>query len=491
MKSYIAIDLKSFYASVECVERGLDPLKTNLVVADESRTDKTICLAVSPALKSFGVPGRPRLYEVKQKVNEINRQRRRKASLDNLSSDLDEINNDPHCEVGFLVAEPRMAFYLEYSTRIYNIYLKYIAPEDIHVYSIDEVFIDATSYLNTYKLTAHELAIKMIRDVLKETGITATVGIGTNMYLAKVAMDIVAKHMPADKDGVRIAELDERKYREVLWDHTPITDFWRVGHGYARRLEKYNLYTMGDIARFSLDKDGLLYDEFGINAELLIDHAWGYEPCEMKDIKEYQPSNNSLSSGQVLMEPYTFEKGRLIVKEMTDNLVLDLVDKGLMTDHVSLFVGYDNSSLIDNYTKEIVLDYYGRRTPKPAHGSVDLKQFTSSTTLITKAILSIYDRTVDESLLVRRINICADRVLPISQATSKQYIEQIDLFTNPQQDKQVHEKKEEYVAREKKAQEAIIEIKKRYGKNSIIKGMNLEEGATSKQRNEQIGGHKK
>lgn len=483
-KTYIAIDLKSFYASVECVERGLDPLNTNLVVADLSRTNKTICLAVSPSLKSFGVSSRPRLFEVEQKVKEINRKRDRNSK----SFLYNELTADPSMAIDYIVAPPRMKMYLDYSTRIYEIYLKYVAEEDIHVYSIDEVFMDVTKYLNTYRMTAHELTLKMIRDVLKETGVTATAGIADNMYLAKVAMDIVAKHKEADEDGVRIAEIDEVSYRKLLWPHEPITDFWRVGKGYALRLAKYGLYTMGDIARFSLEHDGILYDEFGINAELLIDHAWGYEPCTMEDIKSYHTDNRSLGSGQVLMRPYHFEEARIVTKEMVDNLVLDMVSKKLVTDHVSLYVGYDTSN--DLSGREVTKNYYGKQTVKPGKGSRQLKEFTSSTKIITDAIISIFDAKVDPSLTIRRINICADRVVPESEAKKKLKVEQFDLFSCTEDIEKMDKEKEKEKKKEAKLQQAILKIKDHYGKNAVLKAISYEEGATARERNNQIGGHK-
>lgn len=490
-RTYIAIDLKSFYASVECAERGLDPLTTNLVVADKTRTNKTICLAVSPSLKEFGIPGRPRLFEVEQAIKKINNERRRKARNNEFiksSYYSKEIKENPNIKVDYIVAIPRMAFYIEYSTRIYQTYLKYIAPEDIHVYSIDEVFMDVTDYLKTYQMSAHELAIKMIKDVLNNTGVTATAGIGTNLYLAKVAMDIVAKHMPADEDGVRIAELDEMSYRKLLWAHRPITDFWRVGRGYANRLEKYNLFTMGDIARFSLKNDGILYDEFGINAELLIDHAWGYEPCLMKDIKAYKPTSNSISSGQVLMEPYTFEKAKIVTKEMIDNLVLDLVEKGLVTNNLGLYIGYDISNNMNNQI--IKDDYYGRKAIKPAGGSISLKKYTSSTKEIMDGIISIYDNTVDKNLLIRRINISANNLIPIKEKDNQIIIEEFDLFTNVDDYQKHEEENKKNLEKEAKVQEAIINLKNRFGKNAVLKGTNFEEGATGMSRNKQIGGHK-
>ena len=503
-KYYIAIDLKSFYASVECIERGLDPLTTNLLVADASRTEKTICLAVSPSLKSYGIPGRPRLFEAVQKVREANALRKLKApgqKFTGRSWDAKRLNTDPSLAIDYITAPPRMAHYMEHSARIYEIYLKYIAPEDIHVYSIDEVFIDATPYLKTYGLTAHQLAVKIIHEVLEQTGITATAGIGTNLYLCKVAMDIVAKHMEADADGVRIAELDELRYRQLLWDHRPLTDFWRIGRGYARKLEKNGMFTMGDVARCSIGNsneffnEDLLYKLFGVNAELLIDHAWGYESCTMADIKAYKPENNSLGSGQVLHCAYTAEKARLVTREMTDLLVLDLVDKRLVTDQMVLTIGYDIENLLDpercrKYTGPVVTDHYGRKIPKHAHGSVNLPQLNSSTALITEAVMELYDRIVDPSLLVRRINIVAGRVVPESMMTVAEDPVQLNLFFDAEAEARRKEEAAAALEREKRRQRAVIHIKKKYGKNAIIKGMNLEEGATAMDRNRQIGGHK-
>ena len=491
-RTYIAIDLKSFYASVECVERGLDPLSTNLVVADESRTNKTICLAVSPALKTFGVPGRPRLFEVEQKVAQINAERARHAGapLRASSVELPALQTDPTLAVDYLVAVPRMALYMEYSTRVLDVYLKHIAPEDIHVYSIDEVFIDATGYLNTYRLTPHELTIRLVREVLAATGVTATAGIGTNLYLAKVAMDIVAKHMPPDEDGVRIAEIDEMSYRELLWTHEPITDFWRVGRGYARRLAKHGVRTMGDVARMSLDDEDLLYREFGINAELLIDHAWGWEPCTMADIKAYRPSTNSLSSGQVLMEPYSWAKARVIVREMTDALVLDLVAKGLVTDNVGLVIGYDTASDLDAYDGEMTADAYGREVAKPAVGTRMLDGYTSSTRQITEAMLRIFDDVVNPRLLVRRVNVVANRLVAADAVPQAAEPVQLDLFGEHEADAERAELERAELERERHVQEALVDIKARFGKNAVLKGTNFEEGATGRARNAQVGGHR-
>ena len=485
-RTYIAIDLKSFYASVECRERNLDPLTTNLVVADESRTNKTICLAVSPSLKSFGIPGRPRLFEVEQRVRALNKERdpwHRSAS----SRDYSALRKDPSLRIDYHVAVPRMALYIDYSTRIYNIYLRYIAPEDIHVYSIDEVFMDVTGYLRTYGKTPHELAVTMIRDVLKETGITATAGIGTNLYLAKVAMDITAKHMPADQDGVRIAELNEYTYRKQLWTHEPLTDFWRVGRGYAKRLNAMGIYTMGDVARTSLTQSEALYSEFGVNAELLIDHAWGYEPCMIRDIKAYKPEHNSIGSGQVLMEPYTYEKAMIVLREMTDALVLELVDKGLMTNALALFVGYD-ASVPSSWNGTITTNRWGLRAPKPANSIARLKHYTSSSKEIMDAMLKLYARITDKSLKIRRFNVTAVNVLPRDEASSIVSYEQLDLFASPEAQKQPDPIEAE---KEQKVQQAILDIQKKYGKNAVLKGTSLQDGATAKERNKMIGGHRK
>jgi len=498
-RTYIAIDLKSFYASVECVERGLDPLTTNLVVADVSRTEKTICLAVSPSLKACGIPGRARLFEVVQKVKEVNAQRLRRApghTFAGSSSDAAELASSPELALDYIAAPPRMAFYIEYSTRIYNIYLKYVAAEDIHVYSIDEVFMDATKYLATYKLSPRELAMKIILDVLETTGITATAGIGTNLYLCKIAMDIQAKHIPADKNGVRIAELDEMSYRRLLWDHRPLTDFWRIGRGYAAKLEANGMFTMGDVARRSLKNEDLLYKLFGINAELLIDHAWGWEPCTIADVKAFRPSTNSISSGQVLQCPYDFEKAKLIVREMTDLLVLDLVDKGLVADQIELNVGYDVENLTDakrraNYTGPVTTDYYGRSVPKAAHGTENLGRETSSTKLILDAAMALFDRIADKDLLVRRIHVTANRVVSETAPEAQpDGTEQLDLFTDYEALNKKRKEEAAELEREKRQQKAVLAIKKKYGKNAILKGMNLEEGATTVERNRQIGGHK-
>ena len=503
-KTYIAIDLKSFYASVECRERNRDPLTTNLVVADPSRTEKTICLAVSPSLKKYGLSGRARLFEVIQKVKTANEIRKLKAPnhvFCGSSDDSRELQKKPSLKIDYIIAPPRMARYMEYSTKIYNIYLKYIAPEDIHIYSIDEVFIDVTHYLSTYNMTAHELAMTMIQDILDTTGITATAGIGTNLYLCKIAMDIVAKHIEPDKNGVRIAELDEMSYRRLLWNHRPITDFWRVGRGYSKKLEKIGLYTMGDIARCSIGKptdyynEELLYKLFGINAELLIDHAWGYEPCTMEDVKAYKPETNSISSGQVLHCPYEFDKARLVVKEMTDLMVLDLVDKGLVTNQIVLTIGYDIENITDknrsqSYKGTVTTNYYGKKVPKPAHGTTNLPKQTSSTTLITNAVMELYDKIVNKKLLIRRINIVANKLVDEHSVKNANKYEQLDLFTDYEILKKQREKENAESEREKRMQNTILDIKKKFGKNAILKGMNLQEGATAKDRNNQIGGHK-
>ena len=503
-KTYIAIDLKSFYASVECRERNRDPLTTNLVVADPSRTEKTICLAVSPSLKAYGIPGRARLFEVVQKVREANNIRRRNIPdhhFNGASDDSTKLGTDPTLQLDYIIAPPRMALYMEYSTRIYDIYLKYIAPEDIHIYSVDEVFMDVTGYLNTYHMTARELAMTMIQDVLKTTGITATAGIGTNLYLCKIAMDIVAKHIEPDKDGVRIAELDEMSYRRKLWSHKPITDFWRVGQGYAKKLAEYGLYTMGDVARCSVGKANELYNEdllyklFGINAELLIDHAWGYEPCTMDQIKAYKPETNSICTGQVLHCPYDFDKTRLVVKEMTDLMSLDLVDKGLVTDQIVLTIGYDIDNLTDpvrkkRYKGAVTTDRYGRKVPKHAHGTINLKRQTSSTQMLMDAVMELYDRIVDKDLLIRRINITANKLADEHTVANDDAYEQLDFFTDYEAVKKQREKEEADLDRERHMQEAMLSIKKKYGKNAILKGTNFEEGATSIDRNQRIGGHK-
>ena len=501
---YIAIDLKSFYASVECIERNLNPLETNLVVADASRTEKTICLAVSPSLKKYGISGRARLFEVVQRVKEVNALRIKKAPEKRFAGESyisKELEACPELKLTYIAAVPRMALYLEYSTRIYDIYLKYIAPEDVHVYSIDEVFMDVTNYLTTYGMTAKELASKIILDVLEQTGITATAGIGTNLYLCKVAMDIVAKHVEPDQNGVRVAEIDEMSYRRLLWNHRPLTDFWRVGQGYKKKLEEHGIYTMGDIARCSIGSlndyynEDLLYRLFGINAELLIDHAWGYEPVTMEMIKAYKPNVNSLSTGQVLQCPYDFEKGKLIVREMVDILVLDLVEKRLMTDQIVLTVGYDIENLTDdnisnNYTGEVTVDHYGRRVPKHAHGTTNLGRMTSSTRLITEAVMELYDRIVNPKLLVRRINIVANRLTDERKVTEDSQFEQLDLFVDYEAVQREKDKERKELSKERMIQEAMLKVKKKYGKNAMLKGMNLQEGAMTKERNKQIGGHK-
>lgn len=501
---YIAIDLKSFYASVECKERQLDPLTTNLVVADASRTEKTICLAVSPSLKAYGIPGRARLFEVVQRVKEVNTERRSKApgrQFTGSSYSAPELAEHPELELSYIIAPPRMSFYLEYSTIIYNTYLKYIAPEDIHVYSIDEVFMDVTHYLNTYGMTPKELASKIIRDVLDSTGITATAGIGTNLYLCKVAMDIVAKHVEPDEHGVRIAELDEMSYRRLLWNHRPLTDFWRVGHGYQKKLEAAGLFTMGDIARCSLGGDNeyynedLLYNMFGVNAELLIDHAWGWESTTIDLVKSYKPETNSISSGQVLQYPYDSEKGKLIVREMTDLLVLDLVEKKLVTDQMVLTIGYDIDNLTDakiknSYKGEVTTDHYGRKVPKHAHGTANLNRQTSSTQIIMNAVMDLYDRIINPNLLIRRVTVVANHLVDESQVKETEQYEQLDLFTDYTALERERSEEEKRLSKERKLQEAMLSVKKKFGKNAILKGMNLQEGATTIERNRQIGGHK-
>ncbi len=503
-RTYIAIDLKSFYASVECVERGLNPLTTHLVVADKRRTEKTICLAVSPSLKEYGIPGRPRLFQVVQKVEEANRLRARYApghTFSGASADALELKANPALAIDYVVAIPRMAHYMEWSTRIYEIYLGFVAPEDIHVYSIDEVFVDVTDYLGTYGLTPRELGAKMIRAVLEDTGITATAGIGTNLYLAKVAMDIVAKHIAPDENGARIACLDEKEYRRQLWDYEPLTDFWRVGRGYRDKLHEHGLFTMGDIARCSLGKardyhnEELLYRLFGVNAELLIDHAWGWEPCRMEDIKAYKPQSNSIGSGQVLPCPYSFDRARLVVREMADLVALELVDKGLVTDQMVLTVGYDRENLADGresgrYQGAVTTDRYGRKVPKHGRGTANLERPVSSARLITEAVMELFDRIVSPELMIRRIYLTACRVTDEVLAGSRKMAEQLDMFTDYEALERQRREEEERLEREKRMQKAVVDIKKKFGRNAILKGMNLVEGATAKERNGQIGGHK-
>lgn len=495
---YIAFDLKSFYASVECRERGLDPMDTNLVVADESRTDKTICLAVTPPLKSCGISGRGRLFEVKQRVIEVNSERRYRAPQHKLSGSsylFSELQANPSLAIDFIIAPPRMACYMEYSTRIYTIYMKYAAPEDIVVYSIDEVFIDVTDYLDAFQLSPHMLAMKIIQDILSETGITATAGIGTNLFLCKVAMDIVAKHIPPDKNGVRIAELNEMSYRQMLWSHQPLTDFWRVGHGYARKLKEHGMFTMGDVALCSVTHEELLYTLFGKNAELLIDHAWGWEPCTIKDIKAYRPASQSLGSSQVLPCPYSAEKAKLVLREMADQLVLDLAEKKLVTDQLVLTVGYDIENLTvpqrcSNYQGPVVLDSYGRQIPRHAHGTASLSRHTASSKELIRAASDLFDRIVNPILLIRRLSITANHTVPERSVSTPILYEQMNLFTDYAALEKKHKKEQAELERDKKLQQAILTIKKKYGRNAILRGMSLEEGATARERNKQIGGHK-
>lgn len=502
-KTYLAIDLKSFYASVECVERGLDPLTTNLVVADLSRTEKTICLAVTPSLKAYGISGRARLFEVVERVKQVNADRLRKSpghAFTGSSSNDPELKSHPELALDYLVAPPRMKLYMDYSARVFEVYLKYIAPEDIHPYSIDEVFMDVTNYLSTYGLSPRGIAERMIQDVLKTTGITATAGIGPNLYLCKVAMDIVAKRIKSDQNGVRIASLNEHSYRRLLWDHRPLTDFWRVGRGYARKLEAHDLHTMGDIVRCSVGKpsdyynEKFLYQLFGVNAELLIDHAWGWEPCTIADIKAYKPEFNSIGSGQVLQEPYSFAKARLVVCEMADQLALDLVDKGLVTKQLTLTVGYDRENLQDperrkRYHGAVTRDPYGREIPKHAHGTVNLEMSTASAKALIDAASSLFDRVVNQGLLIRRLNLTAVRVLPVDSVGDEHSCEQLDLFSNFGPAAEARRRQDAVLARERKIQAAMLDIKKKYGKNAILKGMNLEDGATARERNRQVGGH--
>ncbi len=496
-RKYIAIDLKSFYASVECVERGLNPLTTNLVVADVSRTEKTICLAVSPSLKKYGISGRARLFDVIERVTQLNNGRRRQLAgrqFAGKSVSEDELNSHPELEADYIAATPRMALYVKYSTRIYDIYLKYISENDIHVYSIDEVFMDVTDYLGYYKMSAHELAMTIIRDVLSQTGITATAGIGTNLYLCKIAMDIVAKHIPADKDGVRIAELDEMTYRRTLWDHEPLTDFWRVGRGIANKLEKYGIRTMGQIARYSIDREELFYRLFGVNAELLIDHAWGWEPCTMDMVKSYRSESNSLCNGQVLQYAYDYKKARIVLMEMADAASLDLLDKHLVTDQIVLTIGYDTASITDpdirnSYHGEIVTDRYGRKVPKHAHGTANIGRFTSSASLISETATRLYDRIVNPQLLIRRINLTTNHVMDENRTDRKAAPVELDLFTDYEQLEKEKRKEDERLEKERRMQKTLLKIKKKYGKNTILKGLNFEDGATARMRNNQIGGH--
>ena len=495
-RTYIAIDLKSFYASVECVERGLDPLNTNLVVADVSRTEKTICLAVTPTLKQYGIGGRARLFEVVQALRNVNYTRLSQSheGIFKGRSVLDsELSRHPDWEVDYIAAPPRMAHYIKMSAKIYDIYLKYIAPEDIHIYSIDEVFMDVTAYLGTYRQTAHELAMTIIRDVLRQTGITATAGIGTNMYLCKVAMDIVAKKMPADQDGVRIAELDEASYRRQLWNHRPLTSFWRVGRGISRRLQSLGIETMGQLARYSLEHEDQLYKTFGVNAELLIDHAWGWEPCTIGMIKAYRPENNSFSNGQVLTEPYESAKARVVALEMADNMALKLAAKHLVADQVVLSVGYDVENLTSQQFREcyggtVVRDHYGREVPKEAHGSANLPRPTSSSRLISAAVAEIFDREVNTSLLVRRITVAVNHVVPESVLHVK--ARQLELFADTEAEARQEEAVATALDREHRLQQAQVALKERFGRNTILKGLSFEDGATAKERNRQIGGHK-
>ena len=489
-RQYIAIDLKSFYASVECVERGLDALDTCLVVADPTRTEKTICLAVSPALKAFGVPGRPRLFEVIQIVRNVNSRRGRLGR----STSGAELARRPDLAVDYIVAPPRMQLYLDYSTRIYEVYTRYIAPEDIHVYSVDEVFIDITPYRLVYRMSAHDLAMMIIRDVLAETGITATVGIGPNMYLCKVAMDIVAKKMPADQYGVRIAELDEMSYREKLWDHTPLTDFWRVGRGIARRLEAAGMRTMGDVARRSLSHEDWFYAQFGVNAELLIDHAWGWEPVTMADVKAYRPTTHSMSNGQVLPRAYPYEQACIVMREMIDSATLDLVAKHLVTNQLTITIGYDvenisNPELRAHYSGPIHIDHYGRPTPVHSHGTANLERYTSSTRIIVESAMELFEHIADRRLLIRRLNVSFHRLVR-EETVQQPRIVQLELFTDYDELARKQAAEVRQLARERRQQEAILVLRQRYGKNVVLRGTNFGEGATQRERNMQIGGHK-
>ncbi len=492
MKTYICIDLKSFYASVECVERGLDPLDTHLVVADESRTEKTICLAVTPSLKAYGIKGRARLFEVNQKLREINAERKRNAPFCRFSGESyinSRLKSDSSLAASYITAEPRMAHYINNSMKIYEIYLKYFAPEDIHIYSIDEVFVDVTSYLKANKKTPRELVMTVIQDIFNSTGITATAGIGTNLYLCKIAMDIVAKHIPPNQNGVRIAQLDENSYRKLLWSHRPLTDFWRIGKGYAKKLEEHGIFTMGDIARCSLDNEELLYKTFGVNAELLIDHAWGWEPCTIEHIKSYVPENTSISSGQVLSSPYPYDKARLIIHEMADAVALELVDKKCITDQLTINIGYDTENVGKSFDVAVKTDRYGRLVPKEAHGTQNI-EYTSSARAIIKAALKLFDRIADPSLTIRRININANHIIGENQIKNENEFEQLDLFSDPEAVLLERKAETEKLKNERSIQDAVIRLKKRYGKNAVLKGMNFLDGSTARNRNDQIGGHR-
>lgn len=500
MRTYIAIDLKSFYASVECVARNLNPLTTNLLVADASRTDKTICLAVSPSLKSYGIGGRARLFEARQRIKEVNQERLEKSPYHMLTKESfrdEELKEHPDWAVSYIVAPPRMALYMETSAQINSIYMKYISAEDIHIYSVDEVFIDATDYLKIYKKTAHELAEMLIKEVLHETGVTATAGIGTNLYLCKVAMDIVAKHIPADRDGVRIAELDERSYREKLWDHKPLTSFWQIGKGVAERLAPYGIDTMGKLARMSEQNEERLYKMFGVHAEVLIDHAWGWEPCTMKEIKSYKPSTHSVSRGQVLTCPYDFQKTRVVMREMVDAICLTLASKQLETKKLTIHVSYDreclsNPEIAEKYTGIIAYDFYGRPVPKHAQGTARLKEYTTLENEIAEVVMQTFDQVVNPDLLIRRLNISADEVRIKGQhhESKKKVPTQLDLFSKLESQEEENKDKEEKKEKEKKVQETLLNIKTKYGANAILKGLNFSEGATAIERNKQIGGHK-
>lgn len=494
---YACIDLKSFYASVECNERDLDPLKTNLVVADIERTKKTICLAVSPSLKKYGLKGRCRLFEVEKRMRIVNEERRRnnKQNFTGSSFNSDELASNLNLKIDYIVAKPRMSYYMKYSTKIYNIYKKYISADDIYVYSIDEVFCDLTDYLHIYKLDARELVTKIIHDVYNETGITATAGIGTNLYLAKVAMDIVAKKCEPDNYGVRIAFLSEKLYREQLWGYESLTSFWRVGPGIAKKLSEMHIYTMGDLARFSLTNEDKLYKVFGINAELLIDHAWGYETCTIASIKNYQPQANCLTQGQVLHCAYDFKKARLIVSEMADLLSLDLVEKRLITDKIVLTIGYDMlddfTNTVNQYNGDFIIDNYGRNLPKPAHGTATIDHKTSSAKKIINATIKLYDSIVNENLLIKRINLTALNVVSEDEFDKVKRVYQYSLFSNNEEIN--HQKELENIDEisENKLQHTIIAIKKKYGKNALLRGVNFLDGSTMRERNDQIGGHHK
>ena len=489
MNTYICIDLKSFYASVECVLRGLDPLTTNLVVADVSRTEKTICLAVSPSLKAYHIPSRARLFEVIQSVKEINRERKIKNGNKpfRAKSYLAKELEDYSVELDYIAATPQMAKYIEFSSKIYQIYLKYIDASDIHVYSIDEVFMDVTHYLKMYKMTAEELVRTIIKEIYSKTGITATGGIGTNLYLAKIAMDIEAKKKEADEYGVRIAYLDENLYKKSLWSHMPITDFWRIGNGIARRLAKYGIYTMGDVARCAIENEELLFKEFGVNAEILIDHSFGIETVTIPDIKSYRPESTSVTVGQVIHCAYEKEKALLVVKEMTYELYEQLLEKHMLTNQIALAIGYDIEQK-NPYYGEYALDMYGRKVPKSIHSSINLDGYTNSFELLKRASTLLFDKLCDSNLLVRRLFIVATHTIDESDYVKKE--KRLTLFDDPDEVKNNETKEKKREEKERSVEKTILNLKKKFGKNAVIKGLDLDKDGTTINRNKEIGGHK-